>query len=367
MKQWIVLFLLIFYSVSVSSQSSLYKGHNALHPNNLIVNYVVCFQPAEYDGYSDSIVKNGPYSSFQLMLPDLKYIITDSTLFGKIPVYNGSKEDAFFPYCILDNRERVPQTEVGSLLNEKSIVEMDGNRVSLIRKVISPEEVKGFEFIEEWEWNPSNVAFTKKVVGYNPILVYSDDKDKIRKKKTFYILDTCFLNNKKTVVKAPLLAAKIKYEFYLDKGYCDKINMEYADVSMPFKYHSSVWSETTQSVFIQLLCQPVLDGTVDVFDFVTNEKLTHQQAKERLGVRMDSVQVMDYVENNTKTAYVLREFEPEKIKSVIFIEDWYIDKNSLMISKKVIGIAPVLFDGEETETTPVKKTVPFVVYFMPHK
>jgi hypothetical protein len=363
MKQLIWIFLFLSFQFFSFGQRSLFKGSNAIYPGNLIVNYVVCFQQPESDEIQDTIAKEDHFSSFQLQLSDLKYILTDSLLFGKTPVYKMDKEDAFFPYSILDNKIRLEKSEVGPLLNEKSIIESEDGKVSLIRKVISPEELQGFEFIEEWGWNPLEFSFTKKVIGYNPVLVFYNSNDKLRKKRTFYIIDTCFLCRRKNSMNVPILAAKVKYEYYIDKEYCDKANFQYADVSMPFVYNSCVWNKATETALIYSLCKPVFDNRIEVFDYNTNEKLTNKQAKERLGVRMDTVQVMDYEDNVMKTVFVQREFEPEKVKSVIFIEDWYLDKTTLMISKKVIGIAPVLFSDPETDSGKVKKTIPFVVYF----
>ena len=56
--------------------------------------------------------------------------------------------------------------------------------------------------------------------------------------------------------------------------------------------------------------------------------------------------------------------ETEKIKSYVFIENWYLDTKTLQIEKEVVGIAPVRYyiNTDNPTAQPVRK-IDFVVYF----
>jgi hypothetical protein len=62
---------------------------------------------------------------------------------------------------------------------------------------------------------------------------------------------------------------------------------------------------------------------------------------------------------------VTPEINSDEIKSLIFIEDWYWDKESLKLKKIVTGIAPVrtYFKSDEEGKAFNVKEIVYVVYF----
>ncbi len=73
--------------------------------------------------------------------------------------------------------------------------------------------------------------------------------------------------------------------------------------------------------------------------------------------------------NAFRDACVENKITPEKINSYIFIENWYINENTLQIHKEVVGIAPVsiYYDKTDEENKKPLRKIPFVVYFDSNK
>jgi hypothetical protein len=359
MKKLIIGLYFLLIAVFMHGQNSLFEGNNALLPNNLLVNYVVNFQ----DNRPDTIQKQSGYYSIQYLDSGFREMIAESVKSGRISVYKVNDNDPFFPYHIFENPVKPENEDILSSLDEKLIIEMlDDGTERQIREYTDPNDLIGaFDFIEEWNWDLHRFSLTKKIIAYNPIRVSCNGEGRTIKRKSFYVIDTSGLGNKSRIKDSHLLIAKIKYEYFIDKEFCNQNGFQYADVCMPFYSGTELWNKLTQHILVNKLLNPVMEQNQEAYDFTTNDKLTLEQVKENLGMKMDIVQVLNMEDNSTTPALVQREFEPEKIKSVIFIENWYLNESDLMISKEVVGIAPVIYD--EDDISVAKKVIPFVVYF----
>jgi hypothetical protein len=351
----------LFLSVGISAQPLLMKGSNKLYPQNLMVTYAVNFEKLEDE--TDSTVLNDTLSSFTLSNEYPGASIIDNALSGRTPVYQTNDYDQLFPYTILESRKKLPMETISELLGVKTIVPQGGGKDEVIRKVVNIGEIRGFEFIEDWNWDQQTDRFTKNVVAYNPIRIYSEP-ERIIHRRTFYVMDTCYSGKKQSSARIPVLMAKSQYEFYINRDWCEKKGLSYANLSIPFNYDASDWSKSMRIFFVKNLCDPVINGTKQVLDYKTRNSISMDEARLRLGFRCDSVMIDDYENGIQKMILTCKDFNPARVKSVIFFEDWFIDPVSLLISKQVTGIAPVLYPDEEIDEHPGCKEIPFIVPFV---
>lgn len=113
--------------------------------------------------------------------------------------------------------------------------------------------------------------------------------------------------------------------------------------------------------FVQLMIDFALQGKVKTYDYA-NTPLSPVELKNLL-YRTDSLQIQsprppyDYIDT-----VIIQNLDIKDIVKVRFLEEWYQDRSTLLISKKVLGIAPVAAvyhdDGELKGYKPL-----FWIYF----
>ncbi|HOW25161.1 MAG TPA: hypothetical protein PK711_05775 [Bacteroidales bacterium] len=116
-----------------------------------------------------------------------------------------------------------------------------------------------------------------------------------------------------------------------------------------------------REVFIRRVMDAAYEGKVRTFSYF-NEPLTPEQVKE-IGFQADTLTFQrstpPYEFYDT---VVERRINLQDITRFRFLEEWYMDPESFMISKKVIGIAPVL--RRYTESGELMGYMPlFWIYF----
>jgi hypothetical protein len=60
-----------------------------------------------------------------------------------------------------------------------------------------------------------------------------------------------------------------------------------------------------------MLCNPVIEGKKEVYDFSSNKKVTADHARQRVGIRNDSVTIQNQ-NNSDEKVLIQRDLEPEK-------------------------------------------------------
>jgi len=175
-------------------------------------------------------------------------------------------------------------------------------------------------FTENWKFNKKEYRLEKDVLMWTPVYfckkVYKDTIMNI--KKVIFDIHNKKLKNKKQI------ASDITYEFSLtdDKDHNNTLNAKR---------------------LINLLLEPVLKGEKAAYDFDTNQKYSIAEMKERLGERIDSLEVENPVTGEITWEVRKRDFTFEDIDALIFTEDWYMDMDNFSIQKDVKSISPVKF------------------------
>jgi hypothetical protein len=238
-------------------------------------------------------------------------------------------------------------------------------------------EIDGLICYDKWQFDPDKFKFRKTVMAYSPIRHYyfSDgfDLGESRYARVGFINQYVPKRKKarKNKSKQMILFKKLKYEFLADNINTYSMDQDVEQTEYLFeieKENSPQWNSHMKQQVIGSLLDRVLTGTSKAYDFETGRHLSVEEIYKRFGAVKDTV-YFDYWYDDEwgfENEYEITEnnIEQEEIKSLIFIEDWYFDPNTMRLVKEVVGIAPVRwFYTYEFETARLHRTIPFVVYF----
>ena len=93
--------------------------------------------------------------------------------------------------------------------------------------------------------------------------------------------------------------------------------------------------------FVKAILNAAYSGKVKAYDYF-NKPLTIAEVKA-IGNRTDTVfSTSPNPPYNDSTIVVKQELDINKINKVRFLEEWYMDENSLVFEKKILGIAPII-------------------------
>lgn len=375
----ILCFAFLGMSANLFSQISGFKKDNVLLPEKLII--------SEHIG-NDSLYLF-PLDSFQtgkITKPffeinkniDFLKILVRKAMKSAIKAYDASQYDEYYPYSSLEPSKPLTENEILKTLGQDTAIVFNNDGTGEERKVvkvINLDELKSINFIEDWAFTENPLSFKKNVYVIEPVrralYAYSDDGE-YRSRKVFR-----FYNNpNKIAEKSKLkLAATVKYEhfFNLEGNFQDNNFQKLVEMCFLQNEKSSENNQITNSltspffntfnqrVFISTLLSNVFSGKAKVTDFNGSKALTPEDAKsrvfEKVVVRVTNPDTWQDEDRSIENDY------SSQIVSVIFIEEWYFDEESLCFEKKVIGIAPVrYFYDYENEKDILKRKVLFTVY-----
>jgi len=197
----------------------------------------------------------------------------------------------------------------------------------------NPVGVSALYFIENWFFNQSSYQFRKEIETWSPVFLYQRivKKDTTVNKSLLFDLK-CLGGNAST-----LLAKDMTYEVTLDP-------------------ENPNFSNFTPLSFAQLVLNPVLSGEKSIVDFYDNKAITIDNLKLSLGKTSDTLMIEDPNTGESKIEINQQAEQLDKVLGYIFVEDWFLNKETFVITKKVKSIAPVYyrtrtFENGETETS----------------
>jgi len=391
------LLILIILQIFLSSCISSRKVHNDLIREDLLVYYPIisekdywkelveckyCEKNENFNFNLDSFfyyTQNEVYLNFDSLLIER---INDSNLqlyeaFHQynyypnsieeiiIDCYNDIDEDTLKPlsYEYFQNQNKFinyirefPYSIFESKLLNKSTENKNINKLTLLESNV------GFEFVEKWNFDAKKFEFTKEVISYQSINKIREEKwnDTIYKSNYSLIFKDIHKKDKYIPFK------KVKYEFFFE-------NYENYVIFKDFYYTPDTYSENKFSPFftsyskyilVNTLIEKVFKEDYPVYDFYKVDTISKSKAFSNLGANFEQDWVESY-ECDFVKAFFYRNFDITEIRSVIFIEEWYINPENLHIKKEVIGIAPVrtYYEGQDADMEHPIKTIPFTVYF----
>jgi len=379
MKAVKVILCITFLGVSLNifSQTAGFKKDNILLPEKLIISELVGFDSL-YHFPLDSFV-NGNISKpfFEInKTTDIIKVLAKRVMNSTASAYDASRWDEYYPYSSVEHSEQLPNNEVLKLLGQDTlrVISSDNDDERLVVKVIDLNEITSINFIEDWSFSVEPLTFKKNVYALEPVrramYSYSDDGE-YRYRKTFRIYNKQNDNVDKSNLK---LAATVKYEYFfnLDGTYITNNFQKLVEMSfqqseqdfennrIPNSLNAPFFNSFNQSIFIKTLLNSAFSGKVKVTDFTGTKTLTPNEARDKVFKKMIVlVPNIDTGENEERT---MENDYTSEIVSVIFVEEWYFDAESLAIQKKVVGIAPVrYFYDYSNEQNILRREILFLV------
>lgn len=304
---------------------------NDLIPNNIEVKYECLIN---YPGSSDIFTS--------LNKTNFVDKLVSTTLQGKIKVY-----DPFDTTKVL-NKEDL-KAVIGSW--QDTVVGIDSKHADtalIIRQFgFDKTELKKILFTEDWYFNSQTFSLSKRVKTWCPVKVYFKEEDSTHEdtlKKMLFLV-------KQTSASKPqnctLLKENVTTEFSL--------------------YNKNVpeWlSDLNPKRFMNILLENVLNKKIVAYDFFDKKKkLSVEEIKANMGECVKLYSVENPKTESYDTLRINSKMDLDEVKSIIFVEDWYIDWQTLAIYKTVKSVAPVRVyttshNGEEDE---VEKKIAFIV------
>jgi hypothetical protein len=352
--QFLFFIILSFKGGLVAGQSLLMNPSNILLPSKLILNYSVPFVE-NFDFISDStskpFISNNPEGYF---FSDL----INAAESGKVMVYDNKYVDCY-DFC--NNLKVTDPERIKELMGIKTYHVVSGSIYTeerIVQSVLDTTSFYGLTFWDEFIVKEKPFSIEKKVLGYCPVIKEFKDDDVDNQnplyRRSFLILDTLAINGKpKAPAKKIKLFNKVLYEYYLyaDLSFLsgkDEIQ-QYAQLTSQneynsyqiVKYVSPDLNIFRMNYFFNKLMNKIFNEGVQVYDFYSGAPLTMDKVRANIGI--EQLEIKDIDKNGDMVTKVVEtEFNPEKIQSIVFTEEWYYDPQTFNIEKKITGISPVV-------------------------
>jgi ankyrin repeat protein len=369
---------------SIRDQKKKKVKKNALLPDRQIFYDIVPFSE-DYYSFEDNSVYSQFYNNLEIQTEnigqyDIRKDFVNKSVNGSLSSFEEyapnisdlEKENMFFKSY---TKEEITERLGGGEDEIYMIDEYTGEALGyLIYEEPDPYELEGMVFYDNWYFDKANFEFKKDVTAYGFIRKYYIDEDwdyaEPRFKICSYIPYDLSAKEKKKLRKKSSLFKRVKYECLLNNRetyFIDPMN-EYFYNFNPSSYEkeeSPYWTKHAKEIIIDEILQKVLSEQIDAYDYHSGEKIEVNDIYHRLGAIPDSIYLEDPETWELYLEIVQRDIQTDEIQSLIFIEDWYVDPESMYISKEIIGIAPVrrYYEMTDIEGYELNKTIPFVIYF----
>jgi hypothetical protein len=329
-----IFYALLLTSISLWSCKSRNdkSSTNDLIPNEIQVKYESLITLPESSEIFTSLDKT-----------DFAAKLVSTTLAGKINVY-----DPFDTAKVLSKDEI--KAVIGSWQDTVvGVNEKQGDTALIIRQFgFDKTELKKLLFTENWHFNSQTFTLTKTVKSWCPVKVYYKEDDTA---KTDQLKKMLFLVKQKTGEKhgkCTLIKENVTTEFSL---YNETVPEWLADLN--------------PKRFMNILLDNIVSKKVVAYDFFDQKKkLSIEDVKTNMGECTKLYSVENPKTDSYDTLRINSKMDLDEVKSIIFVEDWYIDWETLAICKTVKSVAPVRVyttshNGEDDE---IEKKIAFIVH-----
>jgi len=265
------------------------------------------------------------------------------TLVGKIPVY-----DSFDTSKVLTKDEI--KAVIGSWQDTVvGINEKKGDTALIIRQFgFDKSELKKLLFTENWWFNSKTFTLKKQVKTWCPVKVYYKEDDTAHSDLLKKMLFCVKQKDTPKPANCELIKENVTTEFSL---YNETVPEWLADLN--------------PKRFMNIVLDNIFNKNVVAYDFFDQKKkLSIEEVKANMGETTKIYSVENQKTEKFDTLRINSKMDLDEVKSLIFVEDWYIDWNTLAIYKTVKSIAPVRVytsshNGEDDE---VEKKIAFIVH-----
>jgi len=328
--------LLVFLAVSMFScnteqktndtqtEPSAKTSENALLYTGVTIKQEINFFPEMNPDWKESLVKS-----------ELLKKLVDGALAGKEVL-----DYDFVPMSELDIKYGLGQT-IDTMYTEDA--ETGEMKVSITVNEYDPKQIIGLFFKESWSMDEDITSFKKTIKEFSVVRQFTTDglfeKPHMAKTLVFKLDNNNKSKNFKTVAK------NVFTEFYFEQ---ENPNL--------------VTGLNTGNLSEAILNYSLKNNKLYSFNDL-NQEIKFDDLKEQLGIVIDTVFIEDLETGDFETKIIESYAERDNIVGVIFIEDWQLDEETMMINKIVTGIAPIWHKMEISDAGDVMETnaLPFVI------
>jgi hypothetical protein len=278
-------------------------------------------------------------------------IVFGQVLSGKVQAYGIDMYNTLFPYEI----QLLDTISPNEILAGLSAYQADGKP--------DLEQIKYYNFVEEWIYDADAFAFEKKVIAYQPVKEYPSPEEgegDLRRKIAFTILNPENINLSSTI---PLIKVMIEFRFEFPDKYLPKANDNDIEKLVQEGIHleskqTPYWNSWVRYKIIHSVFDRALGNSVPVFDNDNGNYIPWLDLEKRAGISHDTIMIEDIETGQMIEKVVPREFVPSEIKSMYFIENWSINPDNLCFNKDIEAIVPVRhFYRNDSDTTSNKMEI----------
>ncbi len=293
----------------------------------------------------------------QIGQKNLNDIVFNQVLAGKVNAYDLNYASNNFPYDL-------------SVTDTFSVSEIYQNLTSYqLDQKPDMTQIKYYNFVEEWIFDADAFTFEKKVLAYQPVREFEfngDDNEGVRHKIVFAVLNPENINLSSS---APVMQVKNEFFFEipdrdLQKSYLAKdIEVLCYNGIFPESKQTPYWNSFVRGKIVNSVFDRILSNSIPVFDLKNGSYIPFATVKKSAGIKFDTVMVdIDYNDQFTEKI-IQREFNPMEIKSMFFVEDWFINPVNLNFTKNVVGIVPFRSYYKNDQDTLLTKKSIGMIYF----
>lgn len=332
---------------------------NALLPDKLFVNYYTTLNSDSIHDYN--------ISNFQDTGLNLVEYIFDKALKSQIQMYEVSDLPS---YKVSDGLDELTANDIlhklGMVEQTVSYTNAEGKSVTETHKSeFIADEIIEIGFIEDWFIDENEFNLSKTVHSFSFVREYiKDNPENKRKVILFSVYPKVDSLNKPhweylcTKATETYVSASKHSEM---SELTDRENENRNAGNSIFNDRNPFWNHYAYNQLVSNLFQSVKDGELKIVDFQSKDSMNYTDVEAMMGVVEKTISFQDE-DGNMVMQTIKYDLNPEDIKSLVFIEDWYLDTNSLTMKKVIKGIAPVRYfntgNGDE-----IRKLIVFLAEF----
>ncbi len=304
---------------------------------------------------------------------------------GTVPIYD-------------ENNIALTNDQVKSIGNEPILKRVPtpnppyNDTIILVENQLNRQLITRIRFLEEWYFDDITMQIGKKVVGYTPLIEeYTEDNifKGFKQLFTLYFDDkypALFFKNKKDSLSKANPSLIIKDTIPIDTLERKAINfsqsMDYTttikgevllteriryDVPVKGIPGAQPWVENIEyskrETFLIQLFDMVSNGLIQTYD-IFDDSLSVKQVKDIILLKTDTIFTKSKYPpfRDTIVINTTNNFDFSKVARFRFMEEWYLNEKSAVISKRIVGFAPLIEIFDENKTIKGYTTL-FWVYF----
>ena len=334
--------LAILISITAIAAVFAQKNNNALYPDALLAESLCPLNSQFVEFANEDLWYNRYFSITDYTNGRLPYILSEMASKAGFTAYGVGSMTDFYPYDY-ESYNRLDKRQLFKAFGGDTLIAVSNEEEVKLVKMVDTLEIMAVNFIEEWQLDTAAALFHKNVKAVAPVLCYSHPAFDRKIFRRTCIIDQRGLLDKD---KSPQLVASVKYEVMLVQQDVDTgAPLSAEDLFTREAPLSPFFSSYSRNMLIRFLESSAITERLKCYNFSTDSLITDYDAiLEGFGFQTMIMQIELGNGELRDTSVVER---TKYVNSVIFYEEWYIDRKSGMFSKRVKAIAPVLWDPEE--------------------